>query len=342
MLKIAAFTGSSAPGRHRGGMPDLTYPTVDGAAAPARPVGPVAAAGFLLGAAAIRIAVVPAHLREYRPFGGFFLTVALLQGLLAVALLASPRPRRLAVAGATGNLALAALYVASRTAGVPLGPPAGGPEPWDVAGVICTLLEVIAASVLLAAVIHTPRARGPRRQRWTLALDAGLSVVLTVVGAAAGAAADGSDGTGMPVSGARSPGVSVASLREPPGNQPLRTFTLVARPAVVGGTSQWTYNGVVPGPQLRVNQGDRVRVTLVNHLDVPTTIHWDGLAVPGAEDGVPGLTQDAVAPGHSYVYEFVARDAGTYWYHSHQDSLQQISRGLFGAFCASWTPSHRA
>jgi FtsP/CotA-like multicopper oxidase with cupredoxin domain len=82
---------------------------------------------------------------------------------------------------------------------------------------------------------------------------------------------------------------------------------------------------------LRVTQGDRVRVTLVNRLPDTTTIHWHGVRVPNAEDGVAGVTQDAVPPGASYTYEFVARDAGTYWYHSHQDTLNQVSRGLFGA-----------
>src|SRR5438552_1014673 len=140
-------------------MPDVTYRD--------RPAAPVAAAVFLLGAAAIHLAVAPAHLREYRPFGVFFLAVALLQGLLAAALLGNPRPRRLAVAGAAGSLALAALFVESRTAGLPLGPSAGDPEPWDVAGVICTLLELVAAGLLaVPLVIRTPVPR--RWRRWSV------------------------------------------------------------------------------------------------------------------------------------------------------------------------------
>ena len=88
----------------------------------------------------------------------------------------------------------------------------------------------------------------------------------------------------------------------------------------------------MPGPELRVTQGDRVRVTLVNHLPASTTIHWHGVpGLPNAEDGVAGITQQAVAPGHSMGYEFVAREPGTYWYHSHQDTSNQIGRGLFGA-----------
>jgi len=105
----------------------------------------------------------------------------------------------------------------------------------------------------------------------------------------------------------------------------------VAEPTSIGGVTAWTYNGVVPGPVLRVNQGDRVRVTLRNHLPVATTIHWHGVFVPNADDGVAGVTQNAVPSGQSYVYEFVARDPGTYWYHSHQDTSNQLPRGLYGS-----------
>jgi FtsP/CotA-like multicopper oxidase with cupredoxin domain len=87
----------------------------------------------------------------------------------------------------------------------------------------------------------------------------------------------------------------------------------------------------VPGPVLKVNQGDRVMVTLVNHLPVSTTIHWHGVRLPNADDGVAGLTQDAVGPGAAHTYDFVARDSGTYWYHSHQNTGDQVQRGLFGA-----------
>lgn len=302
-----------------------------------RPGAPVAAASFMLGAAAIHVAVVPEHLREYRPFGWFFLAVALFQGLLAAGLLGKPRSRPLVMTATVGNLALCALFLVSRTVGVPIGPSVARAEPWDTAGIICSLLEVVAAGLLATTLITHPayaiRTTNIGHRRWrrrSLVLAAGLAAVLTAIGAAA-AAAGRSDGGKMPAMGGGSPTVSVAGLREAPGNQPVRRFTLVAEAAVNGDSTVWTYNGTVPGPELRVTQGDRVRVTLVNHLDVPTTIHWHGLSVPNAEDGVPGVTQDAVPPGHSYVYEFVARDTGTYWYHSHEDALQQISHGLFGA-----------
>jgi FtsP/CotA-like multicopper oxidase with cupredoxin domain len=127
----------------------------------------------------------------------------------------------------------------------------------------------------------------------------------------------------------------LASLAGPLTATHTRAFTLTAEPArlTLGpGTvvDAWTYNGTAPGPTLRVQQGDLVVVTLTNHLEVGVTIHWHGVAVPNPADGVAGLTQDAVKPGDSYTYRFIAKDAGTYWYHSHQLSLESTTRGLFG------------
>jgi FtsP/CotA-like multicopper oxidase with cupredoxin domain len=93
----------------------------------------------------------------------------------------------------------------------------------------------------------------------------------------------------------------------------------------------WGYNGSMPGPELRVREGDTVRVTLRNDLPVPTTIHWHGINVPNAMDGVAGLNQAAVEPGETFVYEFTATPAGTRWYHSHADPAFQIPLGLYGA-----------
>ncbi|MEW4369595.1 multicopper oxidase family protein [Paenibacillus kandeliae] len=94
----------------------------------------------------------------------------------------------------------------------------------------------------------------------------------------------------------------------------------------------WTFNNSVPGPQIQVTEGDTVTVHLKNKLDVPVTIHFHGVVLPNAMDGVPGVTQDAVQPGKTFTYTFQALHAGTYWYHSHQDSLNQIGRGLYGTF----------
>ena len=93
-----------------------------------------------------------------------------------------------------------------------------------------------------------------------------------------------------------------------------------------------TVNGSTPGPTIRARQGDLVEVTLVNdNLEDGTTFHWHGVDVPNAADGVAGVTQDAVMPGEEHVYRFVAEDAGSYWYHSHQVSHEQVQRGLLGA-----------
>src|SRR5690606_27740948 len=94
----------------------------------------------------------------------------------------------------------------------------------------------------------------------------------------------------------------------------------------------WTYNGTVPGPVIRVTEGDRVRVVLKNELPEPTTIHWHGVEVPNAMDGVPGVTQDPVLPGATFTYEFVAKPAGTFMYHSHFESDTQVMLGLYAPF----------
>lgn len=103
----------------------------------------------------------------------------------------------------------------------------------------------------------------------------------------------------------------------------------------------WGYNGQVPGPEIRVREGDLVRIELNNELPVPTTIHWHGLFVPNAMDGVAGLNQAPVAPGESFTYEFVAKPAGTRWYHSHTDPAVQVPMGLYGAFIVEPNPAPR-
>jgi FtsP/CotA-like multicopper oxidase with cupredoxin domain len=131
-------------------------------------------------------------------------------------------------------------------------------------------------------------------------------------------------------------GRSVASLTGPPGRPDVR-FRLVARNASVrlpsGRTVKaLTFNARVPGPELRVRQGDLVEVTLLNQdVEEGVSVHWHGVDVPNAEDGVAGVTQDTVQPGGRYVYRFRARQVGTFWYHSHQVASKQVRRGLLGA-----------
>jgi len=98
-----------------------------------------------------------------------------------------------------------------------------------------------------------------------------------------------------------------------------------------GGLSElWLYNGRLPGPDIRVKRGERVKVRFLNKLDEPTSVHWHGIRIDNAMDGVAGLTQPAVEPGESFDYDFVAPDAGTYWYHAHTMSWNQVPRGLAG------------
>jgi FtsP/CotA-like multicopper oxidase with cupredoxin domain len=95
-------------------------------------------------------------------------------------------------------------------------------------------------------------------------------------------------------------------------------------------TPIWGYDGMSPGPTLRVKQGAPLKVRLVNDLEQDTTIHWHGLRLPNAMDGVPYLTQKPVAPGQSFDYAFTPPDAGTFWYHTHFGSSEQLARGLYG------------
>ena len=95
-------------------------------------------------------------------------------------------------------------------------------------------------------------------------------------------------------------------------------------------TDVWAYNGTVPGPVLRMRRGERFALDFENTLQRPTTVHWHGLRVPNNMDGVPGLTQAPVAAGGRFDYAFEVRNTGTYWYHPHFQSAEQLDRGLHG------------
>ncbi len=129
------------------------------------------------------------------------------------------------------------------------------------------------------------------------------------------------------------------------GNQPLaykllpdgtKEFELTARVVqweVARGERHeaWTYNGMVPGPVIRVTEGDKLRVVLHNKLPESTAIHFHGMRLPNDQDGVPFLTEAPVKPGQTYVYTFVAKPVGTQMYHSHYDALKQVTSGMLGA-----------
>ncbi len=95
-------------------------------------------------------------------------------------------------------------------------------------------------------------------------------------------------------------------------------------------TAVWAYNGSVPGPAFRLKLGQGVKTVLENRLDRPTTVHWHGMRVPNGMDGVPELTQPPVNPGETFHYDFQARNPGTFWYHPHFQSAEQLDRGLHG------------
>ena len=128
------------------------------------------------------------------------------------------------------------------------------------------------------------------------------------------------------------------SLRRSFAASETREYLLAVRTATVNltgngypDTAVWAYEGSVPGPVLQVRQGQPVQITVVNKFNEDTTVHWHGIRLPNAMDGVPGLTQKPIQPGASFVYEFTPPDAGTFWYHPHVDTLQQLGRGLAGA-----------
>jgi FtsP/CotA-like multicopper oxidase with cupredoxin domain len=118
-------------------------------------------------------------------------------------------------------------------------------------------------------------------------------------------------------------------------NGGVKEFHLVAEPVVreiAPGmkANLWGYNGQSPGPTIEVVEGDRVRIFVTNKLPEHTSIHWHGQLLPSGMDGVTGLSQPGIGPGKTFVYEFVARHAGTFMYHPHADEMQQMAMGMMG------------
>ncbi|MBV7396646.1 multicopper oxidase family protein [Mameliella sediminis] len=140
----------------------------------------------------------------------------------------------------------------------------------------------------------------------------------------------------MPLNRRRFIGTALAAttlpgvLRAAP--HPLRAEPVVAQilDPGEGATAMFGFNGSTPGPELRMTEGQRLTVAFQNALPEPTAVHWHGIRIDNAMDGVPGLTQQTVPPGGDHIYDFVTPDAGTYWYHSHHQSWEQVARGLYG------------
>lgn len=154
---------------------------------------------------------------------------------------------------------------------------------------------------------------------------------------AGGPAARSDPGDSVPGAAINDLTVRLGTAKEVRPTGRTREFTLAARKATwelaPGKIVQaLTYNGTVPGPTIRVTEGDTVRVVLKNDLDQETTIHFHGLHVPNSMDGVPPFTQAPIKPGETFTYEFVASHAGTFMYHPHINSVEQIDNGLYGLF----------
>ena len=179
--------------------------------------------------------------------------------------------------------------------------------------------------------------------------DGGMKGTLTVGKGSAGTATDHSSGTDT-----MSAREMAAHDAEVTGSFPAKTEGVGGRKLkarVVGGVKvfeltadevkwevspgefkeAWAYNGMVPGPQILAELGDRVRILLHNKLAEPTTIHFHGMTVPADMDGVPVISQDPVLPGESFTYEFTIRNTGSNMYHSHFNAQKQVPMGLLGA-----------
>jgi FtsP/CotA-like multicopper oxidase with cupredoxin domain len=128
---------------------------------------------------------------------------------------------------------------------------------------------------------------------------------------------------------------AIGSLAGNPDSVAVRLQPGPARIRMVGdqapATEVWTYNGIEPGPVLRMRQGAPFRAAVENRLSEATTVHWHGIRLPNTMDGVPGLTQTTIPSGGHFDYAFTPPDAGTFWYHPHDNSLVQMGRGLAGA-----------
>ena len=144
-------------------------------------------------------------------------------------------------------------------------------------------------------------------------------------------------GTGLAITAFALP--SRGQAQSPPSGElaadGFRILRARASTAAVRGDGQsptpvWGYDGAVPGPMLRFKRGEELKVRLINELPEPTVIHWHGVRVPNAMDGTPHLTQAAVEPGARFDYRFKLPDAGTYWYHAHLFTSEQVERGLYG------------
>ncbi len=205
--------------------------------------------------------------------------------------------------------------------------------PQDVLVVLAGSTAALALVAGLSTALGRWRRSGSRASRvpWLATAFLLVPAVALVIGARANSAPNGHDHHSA------AGHVGVDQLTGPRDRTPDVRLVLTAAKGEVrldsGRTvDALTFNGVSPGPEIRAKRGRLVEVTLVNtDVEEGVTVHWHGVDVPNAEDGVPGVTQDAVEPGGRHVYRFVPNRSGTFWYHTHRDALGTVQRGLFGA-----------
>lgn len=234
------------------------------------------------------------------------------------------------------------------------------PAPWTLA----ILFFLIAGTVMLARLALFPPFQRPpappgssaspgqgrvvRRRTTAAAAVAGL-MACTALGSGVFAwlGSRSADGAVIAAAVGHHRGVTTAPVVAPtpvtslvgdiPDNAVVRHYELTARTEHITlpsgeSTDAWTF-GSLPGPGIEAQLGEVMEVELKNQdVSAGVTLHWHGYDVPNAMDGVAGATQDAVMPGQSMTYRFLAAQAGTYWYHTHQDAAEGVRKGLYGTF----------
>jgi FtsP/CotA-like multicopper oxidase with cupredoxin domain len=245
---------------------------------------------------------------------------------LSLAALAVAGPRLLRVPGDIRAVAVPLLFAGYANGGALLVTVLHGYPASADAGLLAV------AGVLTATVVSW-RALGsrPSRAAYRVALAVAVGALVT--------------GTGLAVAPGAAPAVphDHRYRDERPVGEPTRRFTLTAGTATVrvGGrdVAAWAFNGQVPGPELTATAGDIIEVTLRNRdIARGVTLHWHGYDVPNSQDGVPGVTQEAVLPGQEFVYRFRADQVGTYWYHTHAVSDIGVRKGLYGVLVVRPAP----
>lgn len=219
---------------------------------------------------------------------------------------------------------------------------AGYPLAWSTA--LITVAFVCAAALLTARALAAPVgdvAPGAGLSRRRFISLAGGAVVASTAGAGVGLSFGSPDpvttggGPGRP-SQTAAPVTQLRGATAPAPGGTLRQHVVTARTATVRLPSghaidAWTFDGTAPGPAITAVAGDLIEVRLRNHdIDDGVTLHWHGYDVACGEDGAPGVTQEAVAPGQDFVYRFRADQVGTYWYHTHFASHIGVRKGLYG------------